>query len=133
MYPCSSSMSLASLAYVSTRGSWRDVTSFPHIKQDPPDWRVQSEQSPWKQALLGAERAKSLKKSRTLGCREGNILLSGPLNRLNATLSLLLPLDRYRTPSAIGSAIGRPLSCIQTQVGVLNRLVLNHVGGSAAR
>ena len=36
--------------------------------------------------------------------------LSGPLNRLNAILSLLHPLDRYRTPSAIGSAIGRPLS-----------------------
>ena len=38
--------------------------------------------------------------------------LSGPLNRLNAILSLLHPLDRYRTPSAIGSAIGRPLSCL---------------------
>ena len=37
-------------------------------------------------------------------------LLSGPLDRLNAILSLLQPLDRYRTPSAIGSAIGRPLS-----------------------
>ena len=36
--------------------------------------------------------------------------LSGPLNRLNAILSLLQPLDCYRTPSAIGSAIGRPLS-----------------------
>ena len=36
--------------------------------------------------------------------------LSGPLNRLNAILSLLHPLDRYRTPSAIGSAIGRPPS-----------------------
>ena len=36
--------------------------------------------------------------------------LSGPLNRLNAILSLLHPLDRYRTPSAIGSAIGRALS-----------------------
>ena len=36
--------------------------------------------------------------------------LSGPLNRLNAMLSLLHPLDRYRTPSAIGSAIGSPLS-----------------------
>ena len=36
--------------------------------------------------------------------------LSGPLNRLNAILSLLHPLNRYRTPSAIGSAIGRPLS-----------------------
>ena len=37
-------------------------------------------------------------------------MLSGPLNRLNAILSLLHPLDRYRTPSAIGSAIGRHLS-----------------------
>ena len=37
-------------------------------------------------------------------------LLSGPLNRLNAILSLLHSLDCYRTPSAIGSAIGRPLS-----------------------
>ena len=36
--------------------------------------------------------------------------LSGPLNRLNAVLSLLQPLDRYRTHSAIGSAIGKPLS-----------------------
>ena len=31
-------------------------------------------------------------------------LLSGLLNRLNAILSLLQPLDRYRTPSAIGNA-----------------------------
>ena len=37
-------------------------------------------------------------------------VLSGPLDRLNAILSLLQPLDRYRAPSAIGSAIGRPLS-----------------------
>ena len=37
--------------------------------------------------------------------------LSGPLDRLNAILSLLQPLNRYRAPSAIGSAIGRPLSC----------------------
>ena len=37
-------------------------------------------------------------------------VLGGPLNRLNAILSLLHPLDRYRTPSAIGSVIGRPLS-----------------------
>ena len=36
------------------------------------------------------------------------LLLSGPLNRLNAILSLLQPLDRYRAPSAIGSPIGRP-------------------------
>ena len=36
------------------------------------------------------------------------------LNRLNAILSLLQPRDRYRTSSAIGSAIGRPLSRIQT-------------------
>ena len=34
----------------------------------------------------------------------------GPLNRLNAILSLLHPLDRYRTPSAIGSAIENALS-----------------------
>ena len=38
-------------------------------------------------------------------------------------------LDRYRTPSAIGSAIGRLLSRIHRQVGVLNRLVLNRLGG----
>ena len=40
--------------------------------------------------------------------------LSGPLNRLSAILSLLQPLDRYRIPPAMGSAIGRPylaLSC----------------------
>ena len=37
--------------------------------------------------------------------------LSGRLNRLNAILSLLHYLDRYRTPSAIGSAIlSRPIS-----------------------
>ena len=36
--------------------------------------------------------------------------LSGPLDRLNAILSLLQPLDRYRAPSATGSAIGRALS-----------------------
>ena len=38
------------------------------------------------------------------------VCLSGPLDRLNAILSLLQALDRYRAPSAIGSAIGRPLS-----------------------
>ena len=61
--------------------------------------------------------------------------LSGPLNRLNATPSLLQPLDRYRTPSAIRSAIGGAylaLSRIHTQVGVLNRLVLIRLGGSTA-
>ena len=36
--------------------------------------------------------------------------LSGPLNWLNAILSLLDPLERCRTTSAIGSTIGRPLS-----------------------
>ena len=53
--------------------------------------------------------------------------LSGPLNRLNAMLSLLHPLDRYRTPFAIGSAIGRPylaLSRFRAQLGTLNCLVL---------
>ena len=62
--------------------------------------------------------------------------LSGPLNRLNAILSLLQPLDRYRAPSAIGSAIGRPylaLSRFRPQLGVLNRPVLNRLGGSTAR
>ena len=42
--------------------------------------------------------------------------------RLNAILSLLHPLDRYRAPSAI--RLGGPylaLSRIHTQVGVLNR------------
>ena len=46
------------------------------------------------------------------------------LNWLNAILSLLHPLDRCRTRSAIGSAIGRPylaLSRIHAQVGVLNQ------------
>ena len=63
-------------------------------------------------------------------------VLSGPPNWLNAILSLLQPLDRYRIPSAIGSAIGRPylaLSRILAQVGVLNRLVQNRLGGSTAR
>ena len=35
-------------------------------------------------------------------------MLSGPLNRLNAILSLLHSLDCKRTLSAIGSAVGRP-------------------------
>ena len=43
-----------------------------------------------------------------LGYRDSEPRLGGPLNRLNAILSLLHPLDLYRTPSAIGSAIGRP-------------------------
>ena len=61
---------------------------------------------------------------------------SGPLNQLNAILSLLDPVDHYRPYSATGSAIGRPylaLSRIHTQVGVLNRLVLNNLGSSTAR
>ena len=41
-------------------------------------------------------------------------LLSGRLNRLNAALYLLQPLDRYRAPSAIARAIweavSRPIS-----------------------
>ena len=62
--------------------------------------------------------------------------LSGPLNRLNAILSLLQPLDRYRATSAIGSAIRRrclALSRVHDQVGALNRLVLNRFRGSTAR
>ena len=53
--------------------------------------------------------------------------LSGPLNRLNATLPLQHPLNRDTTTSATGSAIVRPylaLSLIHMQVGLLNRLVL---------
>ena len=79
------------------------MASFPHIKEDPPDWaaaaahegglsnsscashgakqedvvkkqQVRSEQNPWKKAAFwGAERAKSLDKSSTFGCREGKI------------------------------------------------------------
>ena len=62
-----------------------------------------------------------------------NCFLSGPLNQLNAILSLLQPLNCYRTLSAIVSAIGRPylaLSRIHTQAGILNRLVLNRMEGS---
>ena len=60
--------------------------------------------------------------------------LSGPLNRLNAILSLLLPSTGSaigRPCLATGSAIGRPclaLSLIHAQVGVLDRLK-----GSTAR
>ena len=81
-------------------------------------------------ANLFAFPLRSLKQNKIFGG------LMAPINRLNAILSLLQPLDRYRTPFAIGSAIGRPylaLSRIQTQVGVLNRLVLNRLGGSTAR
>ena len=56
-------------------------------------------------------------------------MLSGPLNQLNATLSLL-------HPSAIGSVIGKrylTLSRIHTQVGVHNRLILNHLTSSTPR
>ena len=62
--------------------------------------------------------------------------LSGPLNRLNAILSLFQPFDRYGTPSAIRNAIGRlylALSRVHAQAGVLNRLVLNRLGGSTAQ
>ena len=55
--------------------------------------------------------------------------LVAPLKPLNAILSLLHHLDHQRTPSAIGTAIVMPylaLSRIDMQVGVLNRLVLNH-------
>ena len=58
--------------------------------------------SPQTQTLVLGDLACSL-------CCVSNRALSGPLNRLNAILSLLHPLDRYRASSAIGSAIGRPL------------------------
>ena len=62
--------------------------------------------------------------------------LSGPISLLNENPSLLHPLDRFWAASAIGSAIGRPylaLARIPTQVGVLNRLILNDLGSSTAR
>ena len=83
-----------------------------------------------------AIRVKAPEASYTAGARSMEARLSGPLNRLNAILSLLQPLDRYRGPSAIGSAIGRPslaLSRFCAQLGVLNRPVLNRLGGSTAR
>ena len=47
--------------------------------------------------------------------------LSGPLNLLNAFLPLLQRLNRYMTPSAIGSAIwealSRPISHPHTHTG----------------
>ena len=49
----------------------------------------------------------------------------GELFRLNALLSLLQPLDRYRAPSAILA-----LSLIHAQVGVLKCLAPNRLGGS---
>ena len=111
-------MSLVSLAHGSTRGSWRDMASFPHIKEDPPDWaaaaahegglsnwscashgakqedmvkkqRVRSEQNPWKKAaLLGAERAKSLEKSSTLGAERAKSLKKTALLGAESATSL---------------------------------------------
>ena len=36
--------------------------------------------------------------------------LRGPLDRLNDILSLLHPLDRYRTPCGLGVRLGGPIS-----------------------
>ena len=46
------------------------------------------------------------------GCQRlcGLFLLRGPLNRHNAILSLLHPVDRYRTRSGIGVRLGGPIS-----------------------
>ena len=111
---------MASLAHGSTRGSWRDMASFPHIKEDPPDWAAaaahegglfnsscasygvkqedvvkksgcRASKIPGKKALLGCREGKIPEKTSTFGRTK---LLSGPLNRLNAMLSLLHPLDR---------------------------------------
>ena len=85
--------------------------------------------------LLGGG-GRSSEKKKALNPRDATLVLSGPLNRLNAALSLLQPLDRYRNPSAIGSAIGRAylaLCRFRAQLGALNRLVLNRLGGSTAR
>ena len=58
--------------------------------------------------------------------------LSGPLDRLNAILSLLQPLNRYGAPSAIGSAIKGPylaLSRIHAQVGIYHPPCFKPLGG----
>ena len=77
---------------------------------------------PWMVAEINQEEILDLERINVEGERLGVSLsqvkckgwtlseLSGPLSRLNAILSLLQPLDRYRTSSPIGSAIGRPLS-----------------------
>ena len=66
-----------------------------------------------------------------------NYCLSGPLNRLNAILSLLHPPRPLQEPlcdrDCDWKALCRPISHIHTQVGVVNRLVLNHLGSSTAR
>ena len=66
-----------------------------------------------------------------------NYCLSGPLNRLNAILSLLHPPRPLQEPlcdrDCDWKALFRPISHIHTQVGVVNRLVLNHLGRSTAR
>ena len=66
-----------------------------------------------------------------------NYCLSGPLNRLNAILSLLHPPRPLQEPlcdrDCDWKALFRPISHIHTQVGVVNRLVLNHLGSSTAR
>ena len=95
------------------------------------------------------ETGKMAKASRILGIFSGwervaqgdraqrhRTFFKGLLSRFNAILSLLHPLDSYRTPSVVGSAIGRPylaLSRIHAQAGVLNRFLLNRLGGSTAR
>ena len=52
--------------------------------------------------------------------------LSGPLNRSNAILSLLRPLDAMG-PLCDRECDWEALPRIHTQVGVLNHLVLNHL------
>ena len=93
-------------------------------------------------ATLGStfQKAQMLLKHQLIGLGAVHVhllrLLSGPLSQFNAMVSPLQPLGRYRTPSAIGSAIGRPylaLSRIHTQAGILNRLVLSHLESSTAR
>ena len=69
------------------------------------------------------------------GHTDNHVLLecspSGSLNCLDAILPLHWPLDCYRAPSAIESAIARPylaLSRIHAQVIALSRLALNRIG-----
>ena len=58
--------------------------------------------------FLESKQSKKLFGNYFLGKSHFSYILGGPLSCLNAILSLLHPLDRYRNHSAIGIAIGRP-------------------------
>ena len=89
-------------------GSWTDV-GVRVLRLSGPARGWWSEVCCWQHSRHGEDIAQMLLRTS----------LVAPLNRLNAIPALLHPLDRYRTPSVTGSAIGRPhlaLSCIHTQL-----------------